>query len=326
MRERIDIELAEGHRLLNVIQSLLLLGGMGGLLLLLGYVLAGGAGALVAAGTGIFVLVLGSRVTPGFMLRLYRARPLHPQEAGGLYGIVSELARRAGLTQSPRLYYIPSPIMNAFTVGDRKAAAFGLTDGLLRRLQPRELVGVIAHEMSHVQNRDTRVMVLADAISRMTSNLSFIGQIMVFINLPLVLMGAAHISWFAIVLLLAAPTVSALLQLALSRTREFHADLGAVRLTGDPEGLASALAKMERYERGWLGTIFIPGRRQADPSLLRSHPNTEERIHRLLALEKREDVRLGALAVPSEGSWLFYHDIPVVERLPRYRHVIGLWH
>jgi heat shock protein HtpX len=189
----------------------------------------------------------------------------------------------------------------------------------------RELTGVVAHEMSHVTNEDTRVMMLADVIGRMTASLSFIGQILIFINLPLFLMGQAHIPWLAIVLLLAAPSISSLLQLALSRTREFDADLVAVRLTGDPRGLASALAKMERYQGGWLGTIFMPGRRQPDPSLLRTHPRTEERVRRLLAIEGREEFRAPVVVAPEAPSFVGPRDIPLVERHPRFWHISGIW-
>jgi len=103
-------------------------------------------------------------------------------------------------------------------------------------------------------------MNLADTLTRVTANLSFLGQIILFINLPLILMTGEGVSWLAILLLVFAPTLSALLQLALSRTREFDADLGAAELTGDPEGLASALAKLEAHQRGWLRRILLPCR------------------------------------------------------------------
>jgi len=239
---------------------------------------------------------------------------------------MEELARRSGLARYPPLYYIPSSVMNAFTVGKRDNAAIGVTDGILRKLTLRELAGVLAHEISHLRNGDLRVMTLADVISRITANLSMIGQVLILINLPLFLMGRAHIPWIPLLLLLAAPTLSALMQLALSRTREFDADMGAVRLTGDPLGLASALEKMERYQGSLLGTIFAPGRRSPDPSLLRSHPHTEERIRRLLSLEERPAPAHAIPLASPEPMFFGTPDIPTVTRQPRYRYVSGLWH
>ena len=165
-------------------------------------------------------------------------------------------------------------------------------------------------------------MGLADMMSRTASLLSLFGQLLLFINLPLLLLGEARVSWLAILVLLFAPTIIALLQLALSRTREFDADLGAVMLTGDPQGLASALSKLEHQQRGWLGSVLLPGRRNPEPSLLRTHPATAERIARLreLSLEPghpplSQTVEL--LALPDS--------LPLVARRPRW-HIGGLWH
>jgi len=184
----------------------------------------------------------------------------------------------------PRLYYIPDRMMNAFAVGSRDEAAIGLTEGLLRHLNRRELVGVLAHEISHIRHNDMRVMSVAALISHLTSLFSSFGQLLLFLNLPLLLFGRTTISWFAILLLLAAPLLSSLLQLALSRTREFEADLGAAHLTGDPEGLASALQKMAYYQDNLLKRIFMPGYKAPDPSLFRTHPKTDERVNRLRQL------------------------------------------
>ncbi len=152
-------------------------------------------------------------------------------------------------------------MLNAFAVGTRKHAAIAVTDGLVRQLDMRELVGVVAHEISHVRNNDLWVMGLADMFSRTTSILSLIGQFLLFLNLPLILLSQVTVNWFAIFLLIFAPNLSALAQLALARTREFDADLNAARLTGDPDGLASALVKIERAQGGWLERIFMPNRR-----------------------------------------------------------------
>ena len=114
--------------------------------------------------------------------------------------------------------------------------------------------------------------------------------------------------------------VLVLLQLALSRTREFDADMAAAELTGDPQGLASALDKMERYQGGFVEQIFFPGRRVPEPSLLRTHPETEERIRRLLALPPRPpEVR-----APPEG-YRIVRAHPLIQATPRWR-VHGLWY
>jgi heat shock protein HtpX len=108
--------------------------------------------------------------------------------------------------------------------------------------------------------------------------------VLLFLNLPLLFFGRAPVSWLGVILLLSAPTLSNLLQLALSRTRELDADLGAAQITGDPVGLAMALKKMERFEENILGRVFVPGYRVPERSLLRTHPVTGERVRRLLEL------------------------------------------
>jgi heat shock protein HtpX len=128
------------------------------------------------------------------------------------------------------------------------------------------------------------VMGLADIVSQLTSLLATVAVFTLALSLPLVLLGRIDIPLLGLLLLLFAPSVSTILQLALSRSREFDADLGAAELTGDPAGLASALNKIERYQGQWLERMLWPGRGDPDPSLLRSHPDTKERILRLLDL------------------------------------------
>ena len=112
-----------------------------------------------------------------------------------------------------------------------------------RLLSPREPAAVLAHEVAHIANRDLWLMGLADAMSRAVSVASWLGQFLLIINLPLMAAGAATFPWGALLLLVFSPTIMALLQLSLSRRREYDADLGAVELTGDPEALASALTR-----------------------------------------------------------------------------------
>ena len=257
-------------------------------------------------------------------MRLYGALRVDYRQAPALVAALSELAERAGLPARPDLYYVPSRTINAFAVGSRKQSVVAVTDGLLGRLNLRETVGVLAHEISHISSNDLWVMGLADLFSRATSVLSLLGLLLLAVNLPLVLFAGASINWFAIGLLVFAPSGSALAQMALSRTREYDADLNAARLTGDPEGLARALAKIERAQGGLWERIFMPGRRVPDPSPLRSHPDTRERIARLMALKPGGPP---AVALPAGWTELDLRAAlgqPVV-RPPRW-HISGLWH
>ena len=306
------------HKLSNTVQSVLLIGAMAFLLGLLGWLLAGASGVVMALIVCVLVVTFGPSWSPRLILSLYRAQPISAQQAPGLLRIVAELSQRAGLQRPPRLYYIPSQVMNAFAVGSQDDAAIGLTDGLIRRLQPRELAAVLAHEISHVRYNDMWVMNLADVLSRMTIALSQAGLFLLFISVPLILFGLVDISLLALLLLIFAPTLAALLQLALSRTREFDADLGAAELTGDPRGLAAALQKLERYQGGWLEQIFLPGRRLPDPAWLRTHPPTEERIARLMELSGQEIPPLYA-TTPDWDIW------PRAVRRPHW-HWHGLWY
>jgi heat shock protein HtpX len=268
------------------------------LLLVSGWTLAGWEGTVWAVIAGVVLLVMNPRVSPKLVLRMYGARQLSPEEVLGLFAVLEELTRRARLPRMPALYYMRSPMMNAFTVGNRAESAIALTEGLLRGLNMRELSGVLAHEVSHVANNDMWVMGMADLVSRITSTFSLFGQMLVLINLPLLMMGEAVLPWLPLLILVASPTLSALLQLALSRAREYDADLDGAELSGDPVGLASALQKLERYQGGLLERIFLPGRRIPDPSLLRTHPRTEERVRRLMSLAQEPRTMPPPMPIP----------------------------
>jgi heat shock protein HtpX len=272
------------HKLSNLLQSVSLLGAMAALVALLGWLLAGADGVLWAVIIGALILWLSPRASPRLTLRLYGARELSRTEALGLYTLTDTLAEHAQLPVPPELYYAPTPAMNAFAIGHRRQPAIAVTDGLLRNLSERELAGVLAHEISHIRSNDIWVMTLADTVSRVTGGLAFLGQLLLFVNLPLLLFGVATISWWAILLLLFAPTISLLLQLALSRTREFDADIDAVEITGDPLGLASALRKLDRHQGSLWQRLFYPGSRARNSWILSTHPSSTERIRRLAEL------------------------------------------
>lgn len=278
----------------NRLQSVILLTFMGGFLALLGGLLWGSGGIIMLLMMGIIAVIVNPSVSPRLIMRLYGAKPIAPAQAPELWHALAQLADRAKLPIVPTLYYVPSRLLNAFAVGNRNQAAIAVTDGLLRKLELRELVGVLAHEISHIRNNDIWVMGLADMFSRATSVLSFTGLLLLMMSFILYLVMAisgidfwpeASISWLAILLLIFAPALSSLAQLALSRTREYDADLNAAWLTGDTDGLASALAKIERIQGGWLEYVFLPGHRVPVPSILRTHPQTRERVARLMALK-----------------------------------------
>lgn len=313
------------HRLTNFFQSLILLGSMLFLLVLISYLLMGLEGLKWMATLGTVLLFISIKFAPAITLYLYRARPISHDEIPGLQKLVSEMAERAKLGVVPQLYYVPSRTMNAFAVGNHDKFCIGLTDGLLRTLSGRELIAVLAHEINHIGNNDIQVMGIADIFSRMTSLLSTFGQLLLLINLPMLfLMGSAMVPWAAIVIMLFAPIINSLLQLALSRTREFEADLNAVYLTGDPDGLASALFKMEYYGAGLLEWLFLAGHGTPEPSLLRTHPTTEERIKHLKSYVKIINNSINDSSDAAKLLTIPLH-IQRVQRRPRWR-IGGLWY
>jgi len=314
---RVVPHVAASHARRNQFHTLLLVGALGGLLSGLAWFLFGRAGVVGVLAFLGGMYVLAPRVSPKVVLRMYRGVQLERRQAPVLFEITEKLAERAGLTSVPQLYYLPSDVLNAFTVGSGKRAAIAVSDGLLRRMEVPELAGVIAHEMAHVEHGDTRLMGFADLMGRITGSLASLGQLLLWVNIPMALLGVAPLPWSLIILLLASPGLSTLTQLALSRTREFEADRRAAELLGDPRPLASALQKLERVHSGWLRHALAPGARLPEPSLLRSHPTTPERVARLLDL---------AGTLQQESSWP--HGSPPASALaPVRREVEGpRWH
>ncbi len=302
---------APGYRLRNAAQTVLLLGGMILLLAACGWVVAGLPGLVWAAVLGGFGLTLSARLSPRLAVRMLGAMPLPAGELREVREIVDALARRAQLRRAPQIYFISTPIMTALSMGNRHEAAITLSSGLIRGLSLRELTGVLAHEMSHVRHNDPWIMTLANIVRSLTGTMSFIGILLLFLNLPLLLAGGTPVPWLLVLLLTFAPTLGVLLQLALSRTREFDADLDAAGLTGDPMGLAAALEKLERQEgQNW--EALLPGsRRGAIPTLLRSHPKTAERVQRLRALaEQAPTPGMRIPAEPPHGTHSIIPDTP----------------
>ena len=306
-------------RFRNFIHSLVLVCGIGAITALCAYTLWGREGVVWTFALILVLLLLTPRIAPDVIIRMYGAQRVGAF-GGSLLQTVEELARRAELPSVPKVYVIPSPILNAFATGTQGDSIVAVTHGMLTKLTGPEIAGVLAHEMAHIRHNDLWVMTLADTLSRLTYFMSMIGVLLFALNLPLLIMGSAQIPWLGIVLLYFAPTISNLLQLGLSRAREYAADLEGARLAGDPEGLVSALAKIERYQGGVWESVFLPGRRVPVPSILRTHPPTEERVARLRGLSQpqREPIRTA-----TTDDLLGHFQLP--RPRPSYR-VSGLWY
>ncbi|MEM7256928.1 MAG: zinc metalloprotease HtpX [Pseudomonadota bacterium] len=322
-----NVEELERHKRVNSMHSALLLLSMTALLMALGWLLWGLGGAMVALISCVLIGLIGPRFSPALVLRMSNARPLPRHAAEGVHQVFEELARRAELPAVPKLYYIPSRMLNAFAVGSNHDSAVAVTDGLLRVMNARELTGVLAHEISHIRHHDTRVMGLADFVSRVLGTISQLGQLLLLISIPMALFGnAMGLGPLQLAAMIFAPLLSTLLQMALSRSREFTADLGAVELTADAAGLASALQKLERIQRGGFWNTIVPGKRAPVPAALRTHPPTDERIARLGAIApvpaahpapvQRLREMLAGVTPPS---------YPRVHVRPRW-HLSGLWY
>ena len=319
----LDPNAQRAHKVRNALHSGLMVGGLGLLAGFSAWLIWGPMGVAVTLVAIGIVYAFAPRLPPELIMRFYRARQLDPRHGGQIVHIVDVLSDRAELAAAPRVYVIPSMTLNAFATGTPQNAVIGITEGLLRRLGINELAGVLAHEISHIRNNDLAVMGLADVLTRITQGLAYLAIVLALVNLPAFLLGEAEFSLLALVLLYLAPTVGSLIQLGLSRTREYDADLEGASLTGDPEALASALEKLDRYQGHFWEDMRlpVPGRRIPQPSLLRSHPKTEDRIARLRALSERP--MLPHLAVADQPMVSLVGLGPVAMR-PRYRWT-GVW-
>lgn len=310
---------APRYRRQNLLHTFLLLAGMLLLMSLIGWLVAGTIGVMWALGTGLVLMITAPKLSPRLILYLYGARPVSARQSAQLTDVITWLANRSHLSQHPKLYYIPSSAMLAFSVGMQNNTAIAISDGLLRQLNIREMAAVLAHEISHIQSKDLWVMAVADIISRITSLMALAGYIMILFYIPLFVLQGTNIPWLLLLLLMIAPSLSALMQLALSRTREFSADMQAMKLTDDPLGLISALSKINYYEKNWLGQLILPNLRTPNPSLLRTHPLTEERIRRLQTIAQHDR---HPFIDPQQINPLHHKTL---QRIPRH-HISGLWH
>ncbi|MBW2531706.1 MAG: M48 family metalloprotease [Deltaproteobacteria bacterium] len=268
------------------LKTAVLLATLAGMSALVGLLLFGWVGLLIAVGTVLVIAAVGLRVPASWVMRVNGAVPVAPWQAPSLHRTVAGLASRAGVA-APDLYLIPSAVPNALTTGGgAQRAALAVTEGALRALEPDELEGVLAHEVAHIKNRDISIQQVAGTISNGVSSLL---EVSIWIALLGALFGGTGFGRMMLLMLLAVsvPIAVRLLNAALSRTREYAADAEAAALTGRPLSLARALQKLAAIERGWLGGWLAP---MKAPPLLASHPPTPERVRRLVELggaEKR---------------------------------------
>ena len=163
------------HRFSNQFQSFLLIAALLLLVAASAWILFGNFGVILAIGFTIFGLLFGRRATAAMVLKMYKAKPLEYHEAPELVDTFGNLCDKAGLAPTPTLHFIPSRMANAFAVGQGDNAAVGVTDGLIRMMNPREMAGILAHEITHISCRDTTTMGIADIISGSVTLVARIG-------------------------------------------------------------------------------------------------------------------------------------------------------
>jgi heat shock protein HtpX len=277
---------------MNTLRTGLLLAAMTGLFMAAGYLLGREQGMVLAFALAAGMNFLAYWNADKLVLRMHGARPVEKQEAPEFHDIVADLAQRAGLPM-PRLYIMDNPQPNAFATGrNPENAAVAATTGLLQLLDRDEVAGVMAHELAHVRNRDTLVMTLTATLAGAISMLANFG---LFFgggrgrNNPLGAIGV-------ILVMVLAPLAAMLVQMAISRTREYGADRGGAEISGKPLALASALAKISGAASRVVNEpaeanpatahLFIvnPLSGQRMDNLFATHPATENRIAALQAM------------------------------------------
>ena len=271
---------------MNIMRTFILLAALTALFMGTGYMIGGTGGALIAliiAGAMNFVTYWKA---DKIVLSMHKAREVNARTSPDFYSIVAILAQRAGLPM-PKVYVIDSPHPNAFATGrNPKNAAVAATTGLLDMLSRDEVAAVMAHELGHIQNRDTLIMTMVATIAGAISMLANFGMIFSSDsrNNPLALIGA----------ILLAPFAAMIVQMAISRTREFGADRAGAEICGDPDALASALRKISHAARQVPNPVTERNPAAAQlyivpthvGELFSTHPATERRISALRELKR----------------------------------------
>jgi heat shock protein HtpX len=270
---------------MNTAKTAILMTGLTALLVGVGSMLGGGTGALIALGAAVVMNFSSYWFSDKIVLRMYRAEEATEQDAPELYSVVRELAGRAGLPM-PKVYVIPSDAPNAFATGrNPNHAAVAATSGIVRLLSREELAGVMAHELAHVRNRDILIGTLAATIA---GAISLLAQFAFFFG------GGRDENrggiFGLLVMLIVAPMAAMLIQMAVSRSREYQADQTGAEICGNPLWLASALRKLEMASRRVpmdatpaTAHMFIvnPLRGGGMTKLFSTHPPMKDRVERL---------------------------------------------
>ena len=286
--------------MLNFLRTSVLLAGLTALFMAVGYFIGGTSGMLIALGVAVATNVFSYWNSDKLVLSMQGAKPVSARAAPELYGMLEELSRNAGIP-TPKLYVIETDQPNAFATGrDPNNAAVAVSRGLITYLEPREVAAVIAHELAHIRNRDTLTMTitatLAGAISMLAQFGLFFGGGNNRDN-PLGGIGT-------LLMVFLAPLAAMLVQMAISRTREYEADKHGAEIARDPMALASALSKISQVAQRRVNVaaernpamahmyIFNPLSGARMDNLFSTHPNVENRIAQLQQL---------AAAMPGSG-------------------------
>jgi heat shock protein HtpX len=270
---------------MNAIKLIVLMTSLSGLLLVVGYFIARGRGVLIAMVIALITNFGGYWYSDSIVLRMYDARPVTRTEAPILYDAVESLASKAKIP-TPKVYVIPKESPNAFATGrNEDHAAVAVTTGILKILNRDELEGVIAHELSHIKNKDILISTMAATIATAVVLLSrwamFFGS------------GDDGSSIATIAVAIVAPVAATVIQMAISRSREYDADAGGAKVSGKPEALASALAKLSKSAtvrpmdaNPSTAHMFIvnPLSGGTIMNLFSTHPPLEKRIERLMKM------------------------------------------
>lgn len=276
-----DIKRIKFHKLINRFQMLILFLAMTALLGTTGWVIAGWTGVQCALILASLSWVFSPSLPSSFIMRLYRARPVSAHQLPALYQVSNLLAQRAGLKRPPVLYLLPGRSMNAFATGAQNDPAICLGQGLVQALNTQEVAGILGHEISHIKNNDVLVMGYASFFNRITYYVSLVGQIGLIFLIPITWINEGKLPIIPAMIIGCAPAISLLLNQALSRSREYEADLGSAMLTGNPDYLSAALTKLEFYTKNMRRWRGIPMTASQQHSLLSTHPPTQDRIRRL---------------------------------------------
>jgi heat shock protein HtpX len=276
----------------NGLKTAFLLGLLSALLLALGELLGGSGGLMVAFVFAVVMNFVSYWFSDKIVLRMYNAQEVGPEHP--FYQLVSRLAQRAGLPQ-PRVYVIPTDSPNAFATGrNPQHAAVAATEGILRMLDERELEGVIGHELTHVKHRDILISSVAATIAAaimMVARMAQFAAIFGGYGRDNDREGTNPIA--LLLTIIVAPLAAMLIQMAISRSREYSADAGGAEIAGNPYGLVEALKKIDYAAKRVpldanpaTAHMFIiqPFSGQALLNLFSSHPPTEKRINALLHL------------------------------------------